>query len=86
MRKLLVISLLVSLMFIQGCASMGIRTNVLTDDEVYFLIPAGTPFKAVLIKGGPLEDVVRTSDSYNVEAGYLLKLQKEANARALTPR
>ena len=53
---------------------------------MYFLIPAGTPFKAVIIKNGPLEDVVRTSDSYNVEAGYLLKLQKEANARALVPR
>ena len=53
---------------------------------MYFLIPAGTPFKAMIIKNGPLEDVVRTSDSYNVEAGYLLKLQEEANARVLVPR
>ena len=57
--------------------------NILTSDETYFLIPAGTPFKAIMVKDGPLVDVVRTSDSWNIEAGYLLKLQKDANAQAL---
>lgn len=71
---------------VQGCASLGGHTNILTDDEVYFLIPAGTSFKAVIVKDGPLVDVVRTSDSWNVEAGYLLDLQKKANARMLDPK
>ena len=84
MRKLWLTGILCLLLSLtSGCASLGRNTNILTDDEVYFLIPAGTPFKAVIVRNGQLEDVVRTSDSYNVEAGYLLRLQKEANARAL---
>ncbi len=66
-----------------GCASLGRNTLILTDKETYYFIPAGTPFKARIVKDGPLVDVVRDRGSFNVDAGYLAELQEAANARAL---
>jgi len=75
MRKL---SLLLCVLFVVGCAST--KPMVLLETEAYYLIPAGTTFRAVAVDGGPVIEVQRTHDSYAVDAGMLIKLQEEANA------
>ena len=75
--------LLAPLLLTSGCASFGKSTVILTDKETYYLIPAGTPFKARIVKDGPLVEVTRDRDSYNLDAGYLAELQETANARVL---
>ena len=61
------------------------RMYILRESEQFYLIPAGTPFTAIVTKGEPPVQVTRNADSWAVDAGYLLKLQKEANARILEP-
>ena len=75
--------LLAPLLLTSGCASFGKSTVILTDKEAYYFIPAGTPFKARIVKDGPLVEVTRDRDSYNLDAGYLAELQETANARVL---
>jgi len=75
MRKFL---LLVSILFVVGCAST--KPMVLLETEAYYLIPANTQFRAIVTDGGKVEDVVRTHDSYAVDAGLLIKLQEKANS------
>jgi hypothetical protein len=58
---------------------------VLRESEQYYYIPAGTPFMAVVEKGKPPVQVIRTVGTWAVDAGYLHKLQTEANARVLEP-
>ena len=75
MKKFL---LLMIVFFSMGCAST--KPTVLLETETYYLIPANTPFKAVVVDGGKVKDVVRTHDSYAVDAGLLIKLQEQANS------
>jgi len=75
MKRLFLLLMLVLLAC--GCATT--KPTVLLETEAYYLIPANTPFKAVVKDGGPVEDVVRSRDSYAVDAGLLIKLQEEAN-------
>ena len=82
-RLWLVAILLAPLLLTSGCASFGKSTLILTDKETYYFIPPGTPFKARIVKDGPLVDVVRDKGSFNVDAGYLAELQESANAKAL---
>lgn len=84
LKKIFLVSLIACCIIASGCARG--RQWILTDNEVYYLIPAGTPFQARVVKDGPLQPVVRDRDSYNIEAGYLVKLQEEANAEILEPR
>ena len=70
--------LFIAVFFIVGCAST--KPTVLLETETYYLIPANTPFKAVVEDGGKVEDVVRTYNSYAVDAGLLIKLQEQANS------
>ena len=75
------------LLVLNGCAMFQRQpTYVLTETETYYLIPPDTPFKAQLIKGGPLVEVRRTQPTYAVDSGYLAKLQEAANAEILEPR
>ena len=78
MRKLFV---LFSLLLLVGCATT--KPTVLIDTESYYKIPANTTFKAVVSDDGKVEDVQRPFDSYSVSAGYLIKLQEQANACTL---
>ena len=70
--------LLFSLILIAGCVTTS--PTVLLETEAYYLIPANTPFRAIVEDGGPVEDVIRNHDSYAVDAGMLIKLQEEANS------
>jgi len=69
--------LLLAVLFLMGCKTT--QPTVLLETEAYYLIPANTPFKAIIEDGGKVEDVVRTHDSYAVDAGMLIKLQEDAN-------
>jgi hypothetical protein len=62
------------------------KTYILSETESYYFIPAGTTFNAVVEKGKPPIEVVRVKDTWAVDAGYLAKLQEEANAGALSPK
>lgn len=59
--------------------------HVLKESEQYYWIPARTPFMAVVIKGEPPIQVIRNVGTWAVDAGYLHKLQTEANAEILKP-
>ncbi len=84
--KRLIVVLVLATMFLSGCRySKTKRMYILRESEQFYLIPAGTPFNAVVRKGEPPVEIVRNSDTWAVDAGYLLKLQKEANARMLEP-
>ena len=63
-----------------GCQQ---RIIVLPDSQIKMIIPAGTPFRATMKKGTPLQTVVRDRDSWVVDAGYLFSLEREANRRVL---
>ena len=52
---------------------------------MYYYIPPGTPFNAVVQKGEPPIEVIRNVGTWAVDAGYLAKLQAEANAVILEP-
>ena len=58
---------------------------ILKESEQYYYIPAGTPFMAVVEKDKPPIQVIRNVGTWAVDAGYLHKLQTEANARILEP-
>jgi hypothetical protein len=68
---------------INGCASFGRNTYILTETEQYYFIPPNTAFNAQLVKDGPVVEVKRTQPTWAVDAGYLAKLQEEANAKTL---
>ena len=61
------------------------RIFVLNESEQYYYIPAGTPFMAIVEKGKPPVQVIRNVGTWAVDAGYLKKLQTEANAEILKP-
>ena len=68
----------------QGCAMFQRQPRyVLTESETYYFVPPNTPFKAQLVKDGPLVEVQRTQPSWLVDSGYLSKLQEAANAATL---
>ena len=78
MKKILFLPLV---LFIIGCAST--RPTVLLETEAYYLIPANTPFKAVVKDGGPVVEVQRPYPSYAIDAAMLIRLQEQANACTL---
>jgi hypothetical protein len=63
-----------------GCSSFQRKNYVLTETEQMYFIPPNEPFRARLTKDGPVEEVRRTLPSWAVDAGYLAKLQEEANS------
>jgi len=65
-----------------GCLSPR-EPLILTETEQYYFIPAGVPFKAIIKKGGELQEVVRNKDSWVIDSGVLAKLQESANANIL---
>jgi len=76
---LLILSVLLS-----GCAMFQRQPSyILSETEQYYFIPSNTPFKCRLVKDGPLVEVQRTQGTWAVDAGYLVKLTEQANARAL---
>jgi hypothetical protein len=64
-----------------GCATT--KPTVLTETEAYYIIPANTPFTAIVKDGGKPESVQRPYDSMVVDKGTLAKLQEQANACAI---
>jgi len=82
-RPWLLVILCLLLISISGCASLGRNTYILTETESYYYIPPNTSFNAQLVKDGPVVEVKRTQPTWAVDAGYLAKLQEEANAQAL---
>lgn len=72
--------LLAVVILLGGCS---FRRYILSETEQYYLIPAGTTFNAVVLKGQPPIPVTRDKDTWAVDAGYLAKLQEDANANAL---
>ena len=82
MKKWWIVLLLVGLMA-AGCSGWRKKTYILTETQQYYFIPAGTPFHAVMVKGQKPVEVIRDQPTWAVDAGYLMKLQKEANRRAL---
>jgi uncharacterized lipoprotein YmbA len=72
------IFLAIAVVLLTGCATT--KPTVLTETEAYYLIPANTPFTAIVKDGGKAESVQRTVDSIVVDKGTLVKLQEQANA------
>ena len=72
------ILMLSAMILLAGCAST--KPLVLVETEMYYLIPANEAFRAVVTDGGPVEDVIRSYDSYVVDAAKLIKLQEQANS------
>ncbi len=86
MKQITIILVIVAAALTSGCRySKPKGVYILRESEQYYFIPAGTPFNAVIRKGEPPVEVIRNSDTWAVDAGYLMKLQKEANARVLEP-
>ncbi len=86
MKRLTIILVVIAAVLTSGCAYEKRKdVYILRESEQYYFIPAGTPFTAVVRKGEPPVEVIRNSDTWAVDAGYLMKLQKEANARVLEP-
>ena len=83
MRK--VIAVLFLMLVVCGCATVK-KNYILTESEQYYFIPAGTPFNAVIVKGQAPVEVRRVKDTWGVDAGYLAKLQEEANAAVIKPK
>jgi len=82
MKKILLIVVLG--MFLSGCGSA--KRWVLTESEQYYFIPKGTEFNAVIIKGQAPVPIVRSQDTWAVDAGFLAELHEEANRKALEGR
>ena len=76
------IAMLAALLVLLAAGCNG-TIQVLPESEQYWKIPAGTPFRAQREKDGPVVEVVRDKDTWAVDAGYLYKLQKDANAATL---
>lgn len=86
MKRLTIFLVVLTTLLMAGCRYQKRKAvYILRESEQYYLIPAGTPFTAIVRKGEPPVEVIRNSDTWAVDAGYLLKLQKEANARVLDP-
>lgn len=83
MKTKMILVLAVAVMLMSGCRQYERRVYVLPEGKRYYFIPAGTTFKARIVRDGPVVDVVRTEDTWGVPAGYLAELQKEAGAKAL---
>jgi len=84
--KRLIVVMVIAIMS-AGC-SYGRQGGIyiLNESEQYYLIPAGTPFNAVIQKGQPPIEIMRNVPTWAVDAGYLNRLQQEANAAVLEPR
>jgi len=80
MKKFLILFLIFC---VAGCTYFPRKNYVLTETEQMYFIPPNESFRARLTKDGPVEEVRRTLPSYAVDAGYLAKLQEEANANVL---
>lgn len=75
---------LLTVVVFTGCAMFQRPPSyILTETESYYFIPPNTPFKARLVKDGPLVEVQRVQPTWAVDAGYLAKLQEAANAVTL---
>lgn len=86
MKRKTIILVMVATVLMSGCRYIKPKSvYILRESEQYYLIPAGTPFTAIVRKGEPPVEVIRNSDTWAVDAGYLMKLQREANARVLEP-
>lgn len=59
------------------------KPQVLLESEQYFFVPAGTEFMAKETKKSELKKYERTTDSYNVSAATLIKLQEQANTNLI---
>ena len=81
-RALIVGAIVLGTILMSGCPRRD-RVIVLPDSQIKMIIPAGTPFRATMKKGTPLQTVVRDRDSWVVDAGYLFSLEREANRRVL---
>lgn len=75
--------LLLSLLLLTGCTHFTPQTYVLTETEQQYLIPANTSFHARLSLNGPIVEVMRTVDTWAVDAGKLARLEEAANACTL---
>ena len=67
-------------MLLPGCAT---TIKVLPESDIQYKIPANTPFSVQMIDKGPITQVQRPTDSWNIEAGNLSKLQEQADACTL---
>lgn len=77
------IILVVAVLFLSGCSSFDRRNIILSETEQYYFIPAGTPFRAVLVKGEEPIEVTRDRNTWAVDAGVFAKLQESANMNVL---
>ena len=75
--------ILLLLLLISGCAHCEKSINILTDDEVYYYIPAGIEFTAEI--NGKMTQVKRSKPTWAVDAAYLIKVQEEANKKVFVP-
>lgn len=69
-RLWLMACLLPLLLSLTSCSSLKKNIVYLPESKAYYLIPAGTPFQAIVKDGGELETVVRDKDTWAVDAGY----------------
>lgn len=67
-------------LLLSGCVT---KPTVLLESEQYYFVPANTTFEAKETKKSELKKYKRTTDSYNVDASTLIKLQEEANSNLL---
>lgn len=67
MKRLVVVLTVLTALSLCGC-SYGKRKRmyILRESEQFYLIPAGTPFMAVVTKGEPPVQVTRNADSWAV--------------------
>jgi hypothetical protein len=85
MKKILIVILLA--VMCSGCAAIAKQSlpTVLTSKEQMWIIPAGTPFKAVQSAKEPAKEFVEaTSDLVVLYEGNLQELEQEANRQAIT--
>ena len=77
------IALILAVVCLGGCSTFNKQNIILSETEQYYFIPAGTPFKAVIVKGEEPIEVTRDKNTWAVDAGYLVKLQEKANENVL---
>lgn len=80
--RLPMVMLLLPLALTTGCASFG-KPAVLLESETYQVIPAGTPYQARECSKCPMQTFKRSADAWVVDGGYMVKLQEEANYKAV---
>ena len=71
-------------LFGSGCAGLGKNFQILTSDDQQWTIPAGTDFKATQKPlHNDLTDFKAAADLMVLHKGTYLKLEQEANSRAI---